>query len=174
MSSLADLVVSVPDFPKPGILFRDIMGVLRAPGGITRATDAYCKLLEGLDFDVVAGMDSRGFLFAAPIADRLGKPLLCFRKPGKLPRETIRETYDLEYGQNALEVHREDLRPGQRVVIVDDLLATGGTALAAAHLVERLGGVVAKIVFLLELVDLGGREKLAGHAVGSVLEFPGH
>lgn len=119
-------------------------------------------------------MESRGFLFGAPVACRLGKGFVPVRKPGKLPRETIAESYDLEYGQATLEVHKDDIRPGQKIVIVDDLLATGGTAEAAAKLVERLGGTVVKMVFLIELVDLGGRAKLAKYPVDGVIGFPGH
>lgn len=171
---LEDYVISIPDFPKPGILFRDVTGVLASGEGFRQAVDACCARLEGVEFDLVMGMESRGFLFGAPVACRLGKGFVPVRKPGKLPRETIAESYDLEYGQATLEVHRDDVRPGQRVVIVDDLLATGGTAEAAAKLVERLGGVIVKMVFLIELVDLGGRARLAKYPVESAMGFPGH
>ena len=174
MKKLEDYVISIPDFPKPGILFRDVTGVLASGEGFRLAVDEYCRRLEGVDFDLVLGMESRGFLFGAPVACRLGKGFVPVRKPGKLPRETIAESYDLEYGQTTLEVHKEDIRPGQKIVIVDDLLATGGTAEAAAKLVERLGGTVVKMVFLIELVDLGGRAKLAKYPVDGVIGFPGH
>ena len=174
MKKLEDYVISIPDFPKPGILFRDVTGVLASGEGFRLAVDEYCRRLEGVDFDLVLGMESRGFLFGAPVACRLGKGFVPVRKPGKLPRETIAESYDLEYGQATLEVHKEDIRPGQKIVIVDDLLATGGTAEAAAKLVERLGGTVVKMVFLIELVDLGGRAKLAKYPVDGVIGFPGH
>ena len=174
MKKLEDYVISIPDFPKPGILFRDVTGLLASNEGLRLAIDGCCRCLEGLDFDLVLGMESRGFLFGAPVAYRMGKGFLTVRKPGRLPRATISESYDLEYGQAQLEMHRDDIRPGQRVVIVDDLLATGGTASAAARLVERLGGTVVKVVFLIELVDLGGRAKLAKYPVDSLIGFPGH
>ena len=171
---LEDYVLSIPDFPQPGILFRDVTGVLASGDGFRLAVDAFCERLKGVDFDVVVGVESRGFLFGAPVACRLGKGFVPVRKPGKLPRATIAESYDLEYGQATLEIHRDDIKPGQRVVVIDDLLATGGTARAAAALVERLGASVAKMVFLIELVDLGGRAKLTGYTVDNVLGFPGH
>ena len=174
MKKLEDYVISIPDFPKPGILFRDVTGVLASGEGFRLAVDEYCRRLEGVDFDLVLGMESRGFLFGAPVACRLGKGFVPVRKPGKLPRETIAESYDLECGQATLEVHKDDIRPGQKIVIVDDLRATGGTAEAAAKLVERLGGTVVKMVFLIELVDLGGRAKLAKYPVDGVIGFPGH
>lgn len=174
MKSLKDYVISIPDFPKPGILFRDVTGVLASGEGFRLAVDECCRCLDGVDFDVVVGMESRGFLFGAPVACRMGKGFVPVRKPGKLPRETIAESYDLEYGQATLEVHREDIRPGMKVVVVDDLLATGGTAEAAAKLVERLGATVVKMVFLIELVDLGGRAKLSKYVVDGVIGFPGH
>ena len=174
MKKLEDYVISIPDFPKPGILFRDVTGVLASGEGFSLAVEEFCRRLERVDFDLVIGMESRGFLFGAPVACRLGKGFVPVRKPGKLPRETIAESYDLEYGQATLEVHKDDIRPGQKIVIVDDLLATGGTAEAAAKLVERLGGTVGKMVFLIELVDLGGRAKLAKYPVDGVIGFPGH
>lgn len=174
MKKLEDYVISIPDFPKPGILFRDVTGVLASGEGFSLAVEEFCRRLERVDFDLVIGMESRGFLFGAPVACRLGKGFVPVRKPGKLPRETIAESYDLEYGQATLEVHKDDIRPGQKIVIVDDLLATGGTAEAAAKLVERLGGTVVKMVFLIELVDLGGRARLAKYPVDGVIGFPGH
>ncbi len=174
MKKLEDYVISIPDFPKPGILFRDVTGVLASGEGFSLAVEEFCRRLERVDFDLVIGMESRGFLFGAPVACRLGKGFVPVRKPGKLPRETIAESYDLEYGQATLEVHKDDIRPGQKIVIVDDLLATGGTAEAAAKLVERLGGTVVKMMFLIELVDLGGRAKLAKYPVDGVIGFPGH
>ena len=174
MKKLEDYVISIPDFPKPGILFRDVTGVLASGEGFSLAVEEFCRRLERVDFDLVIGMESRGFLFGAPVACRLGKGFVPVRKPGKLPLETIAESYDLEYGQATLEVHKDDIRPGQKIVIVDDLLATGGTAEAAAKLVERLGGTVVKMVFLIELVDLGGRAKLAKYPVDGVIGFPGH
>ena len=174
MKKLEEHVFSIPDFPKPGILFRDVTGVLASGEGFRLAVDGFCRSLEGVDFDLVASMESRGFLFGAPVACRLGKGFVPVRKPGKLPRATIAEDYLLEYGTARLEVHRDDIRPGQRVVVIDDLLATGGTAAAAAKLVERLGASVVKMVFLIELVDLGGRARLAKYPVDGLLGFPGH
>lgn len=174
MKKLEDYVHSIPDFPKPGILFRDITGVLADPAGLRMAVDRYVEALEGVEFDAIAGMESRGFLFGAPAAERTGKGFIPVRKPGKLPRATLSEEYELEYGRATLEIHAEDVKPGMRVVIVDDLLATGGTAAAAARLVERAGGVVAKMVFLIELFDLGGRAALEGYEVESLIKFPGH
>ena len=171
---IEDYVISIPDFPKPGILFRDVTGVIGDPDGFRLAIDELCRRLEGVEFDLVAGMESRGFIFGAPLACRLGKGFLPVRKPGKLPRETISEDYDLEYGKATLEIHKDDLKPGQKVVLVDDLLATGGTAAAAARLVGRLGGEVVKILFLIELVDLGGRARLSNYPVESIAGFPGH
>ncbi len=171
---LEDYVISIPDFPKPGILFRDVTGVIGDPVGFRLAVDALCRRLEGVAFDLVAGMESRGFIFGAPVACRLGKGFLPVRKPGKLPRATVSESYALEYGTATLEIHRDDIRPGQKVVLVDDLLATGGTAAAAARLVERLGGTVVKVLTLIELVDLGGRARLSHYPVDSVVGFPGH
>ena len=174
MKKLEDYVISIPDFPKPGILFRDVTGVLASGEGFHLAVEEFCRRLGRVHFVRVIGMVARGFLFGAPGAGRLGKGFVPVRKPGKLPRETIAESYDLEYGQATLEVHKDDIRPGEKIVIVDDLLATGGTAEAAAKLVERLGGTVVKMVFLIELVDLGGRAKLAKDPVDGVIGFPGH
>ena len=169
-----DYVISIPDFPKPGILFRDVTGVIGDPDGFRLAVDELCRRLEGVEFDLVAGMESRGFIFGAPVACRLGKGFLPVRKPGKLPRATVSEDYALEYGTATLEIHKDDVKPGQKVVIVDDLLATGGTAEAAARLVERLGGEVVKVLTLIELVDIGGRARLSKYPVDSVAGFPGH
>lgn len=171
---IEDYVISIPDFPKPGILFRDVTGVIGHPDGFRLAVDELCRRLEGVEFDLVAGMESRGFIFGAPVAARLGKGFLPVRKPGKLPRATVSESYALEYGTATLEIHRDDVKPGQKVVLVDDLLATGGTAEAAARLVERLGGEVVACLFLIELVDLGGRARLSKYPVDSVAGFPGH
>ena len=175
MKTLEDYIVSIPDFPRPGILFRDVTGVLDSGDGLRLAVEELARRLEGLDFDAVAGVESRGFLFGAPLAYRLGKGFIPVRKPGKLPRAVVRQSYDLEYGSATVEMHADAIRPGQRIVVMDDLLATGGTAKAAATLVERLGGTVSKMLFLVELFDLGAREgRLAGYDVDSVLKFPGH
>ena len=161
----------VPDFPKPGVLFRDITGILSDPDGLKLTLDAFYKTLENVDFDVVVGLEARGFLFGVPIAEHFHKPFVPERKKGKLPRETVEVTYNLEYGTACMEVHKDAIKPGQRVVIVDDLLATGGTAKAAAHLVEKMGGKVECFAFVIELADLKGREVLDGYRVESLTKF---
>ena len=139
MKRIENYIIAVPDFPKPGVLFRDITGILSDPDGLKLTLDAFYKTLENVDFDVVVGLEARGFLFGVPIAEHFHKPFVPERKKGKLPRETVEITYNLEYGTACMEVHKDAIKPGQRVVIVDDLLATGGTAKAAAHLVEKMG-----------------------------------
>lgn len=174
MKKLEDFIYSIPDFPKPGILFRDVTGVLESGEGLALAVDELSAFLKEGEFDTIAAVESRGFIFGSPVACRFGTGIVPIRKPGKLPRKTISEDYDLEYGKATLHMHADAVKPGQRVVIIDDLLATGGTAEAAARLVERLGGKVVKILFLIELFDLGGREKLSKYDVRSVVKFPGH
>lgn len=174
MRTVADYITSIVDFPKPGILFRDITSVLQSAEGLRLSIDGMVECLEGVEFDVIAGTESRGFLFGAPLAYRLGKGLVLVRKKGKLPRETVAETYDLEYGTATIEMHKDAIAPGARVVLVDDLLATGGTMEAAAHLVESLGGTVAKMLFLIELEGLGGRERLAKYEVASLTQMSDH
>ena len=168
-----DYVRTIPDFPEKGIMFRDITSVLQDADGLKLAIDEMQKLLEGVDFDVIAGAESRGFILGTPIAYNLHKPFVLVRKKGKLPCETIEETYDLEYGTATVEMHKDAIKPGQKVVIVDDLIATGGTVEAAADLIERLGGEVVKIVFLLELAGLEGRKKLQKYDVQTVISYPG-
>ena len=170
---IEDYVRSIPDFPKEGIIFRDVTTVLTDADGLTLAVDELQKLLDGVECDVLAGLESRGFIFGMPIAYNLHKPFVLVRKKGKLPAEVVSQEYELEYGTAEIEIHKDAIKPGQKVVIVDDLLATGGTAAAAVKLVEKLGGEVTKIIFLIELVDLKGREKLAGYDVGSVAVFEG-
>lgn len=164
---------SIPDFPKPGILFRDITPLLADPISFTTAVDLHIRHIEDLgeQLDVVVGMESRGFLFGPIIAHRLGLAFVPARKPGKLPAPTVEECYELEYGTNTLQVHADAFADGARVLIVDDLLATGGTAGATARLVERLGGEVVACMFLIELLALEGRKPLAGYRVESLLEF---
>ena len=174
MKNLEKYIYSIPDFPKPGILFRDVTGVLDSAEGFQLAIDALTVHLAPRDFDLVAGIESRGFIFGAPVAYKFGTGFVPVRKPGKLPREKIRQEYALEYSTAVLEIHADAIKPGQRVVIVDDLLATGGTAEAAAKLVERLGGEVVKMIFLIELYDLGGRKRLSKYEVESLVRFPGH
>ena len=173
MKDLKEYVTSIPDFPEPGIIFRDITSILQDADGLKLAIDEMQKLLEGVDFDVIAGAESRGFILGTPIAYNLHKPFVLVRKKGKLPCETIEETYDLEYGTATVEMHKDAIKPGQKVVIVDDLIATGGTIEAACKLVERLGGEVVKIVFLLELAGLEGRKKLQKYDVQTVISYPG-
>jgi adenine phosphoribosyltransferase len=166
---LRALVRDVPDFPQTGILFRDITPLLGDGSALRIAVDAMADAGRGAD--AVVSIESRGFIFGAPIAYALGVGMIPVRKLGRLPRPTEREAYDLEYGTNTVEIHQDALHPGQRVLIVDDLLATGGTVLAAARLVERLGGVVGGIAVLAELSALGGRERLAGYDVTSLLVY---
>ncbi len=173
MKKLEDYVISIPDFPEPGIIFRDVTSILQDADGLQLAIDSLQKLLEGLDFDVIVGTESRGFIFGMPLAYNLKKPFVLVRKKGKLPRETISEKYELEYGSAEIEMHRDAIKPGQKVVMVDDLIATGGTIEAAARLVERLGGEVVKMVFVMELAGLKGREKLAKYNVDSVIVYEG-
>lgn len=173
MKKVEDYVVSIPDFPEPGIIFRDVTSVIQDAEGLQLAIDEMQKLLEGVEFDVLAGAESRGFIFGMPIAYNLKKPFVLIRKKGKLPRETVEMSYELEYGSAAIEIHKDSIKPGQKVVLVDDLIATGGTIEAAAKLVEKLGGEVVKIIFLMELAGLEGRKKLAKYDVGSVVCYEG-
>ena len=170
---LEDYVRSIPDFPEEGIIFRDVTSILQDADGLRLAVDSMQALIEGTDADVIVGAESRGFIFGAPIAYNLHKPLVLVRKKGKLPCETVEQSYDLEYGSATVEMHKDSIQPGQKVVIVDDLIATGGTVEATAKLVEELGGQVVKIVFLMELAGLKGRERLAKYDVASVICYEG-
>jgi len=167
----ASLIRDIPDFPKSGILFKDITPVLGDAAAFQEVIDRFVAQAQGLSPDLIVGVESRGFLFGTPIALALGIGFVPIRKVGKLPAETIQEEYALEYGTAAVEVHRDAIRPGQRVLIVDDLLATGGTAAAAAKLVEKLGGKVAGLDFLIELEFLAGRQALSGYDVHSLLTY---
>ncbi len=171
MELLKTKIRHVPDFPKVGILFYDITTLLQDPAGLRAAIDAIAAPFKNQSIDIVVGIESRGFIFGAPVADRIGAGFAPVRKPGKLPSKTVRETYALEYGSDALEIHNDAVSAGQRVLIVDDLLATGGTARATADLVHRLGGHVHALAFLIELQALNGREKLANESVHSVLKY---
>ena len=173
VKKLEDYVKSIPDFPKPGIIFRDVTAVIQDPEGLKLSIHEMMHKLEGTEFDVVAGTESRGFLFGMPLAYNKSKGFAPIRKAGKLPRETVSQEYCLEYGTATIEMHKDAIFPGQRVVLVDDLLATGGTAEAAIKLIESLGGKVVKVLFLMELAGLHGREKLAGYDVDSVIVYPG-
>ncbi len=173
MKELKDYVTNIPDFPKKGIIFRDVTSVLQDADGLKLAIDSMQKNLEGVDFDVIVGAESRGFVFGMPLAYNLHKPFVMIRKKGKLPRETIEESYALEYGTATLEMHKDSIKKGQKVVIVDDLIATGGTAEAMIKLVEKLGGEVVQLNFLIELKDLNGRELLKGYDVKSSVVYSG-
>lgn len=173
MKRIEDYVISIPDFPEPGIIFRDITGILRDADGLKLSIDKIQEMLEGVEFDAVLGLESRGFIFGMPIAYNLHKAFIPVRKKGKLPRETVSAKYDLEYGTAVIEIHKEDLRPGMKVVIIDDLIATGGTVEAAVKLAESLGAEVVKIAFVMELAGLKGRERLAGYDVESVITYEG-
>ena len=173
MKKVEDYVRTIPDFPEPGIMFRDVTSVLQNPDGLKLSIDEMIKLLDGVEFDVIAGAESRGFIFGVPVAYELGKAFIPVRKKGKLPCETVSAEYELEYGTACIEIHKDAIKPGQKVVIIDDLIATGGTIEAAAKLIEQLGGEVVKIVFLMELAGLNGRAKLANYDVASVITYEG-
>ena len=173
MKKLEEYVKSIPDFPEKGIIFRDVTSVLQDAEGLHLAIDQMQEKLEGVDFDVVLGPESRGFIFGVPIAYNMHKAFVPVRKKGKLPRATISQTYDLEYGTATIEIHKDAIQPGQKVVIIDDLIATGGTTEAIIKMVEELGGEVVKIVFLMELAGLKGREKLNGYDIDSAIIYEG-
>ena len=173
MKKLEEYVKSIPDFHEKGIIFRDVTSVLQDAEGLHLAIDQMQEKLEGVDFDVVLGPESRGFIFGVPIAYNMHKAFVPVRKKGKLPRATISQTYDLEYGTATIEIHKDAIQPGQKVVIIDDLIATGGTTEAIIKMVEELGGEVAKIVFLMELAGLKGRERLSGYDIDSAIIYEG-
>lgn len=172
MKKIEEYVTSIPDFPEPGIIFRDITSVIGDPDGLKLAIDSLDGLLEGVDYDVIAGAESRDLSLEHLLHIRMER-ICTGKKKGKLPRETIEASYDLEYGSATIEMHKDAIKPGQKVVLVDDLIATGGTMEAAARLVEELGGEVVKIIFLIELAGLKGREKLAKYDVASVICYDG-
>lgn len=171
MEHLKTLIRDVPDFPMPGILFRDVTPLLRDPAGLRQVVDAFAERYRGAGIEVVAGIESRGFIFGAPLALALGVGFVPVRKPGKLPAERITREYALEYGTNALEMHRDALREGERVLLIDDLLATGGTTRAAAELIQELGGRIAEVAFVIELASLNGRAALPDLPVHALLEY---
>lgn len=173
MKKVEDYMISIPDFPKKGIIFRDVTGVTESGEGFSLAIDELDKLLDGVEYDILAGTESRGFIFGAPLAYKNKKGLVLVRKKGKLPRETVERSYDLEYGSATIEIHKDAIKPGDKVVLVDDLIATGGTIEAAAKLIEELGGTVVKMIFLIELSDLGGRKVLEDYDVASVIQYEG-
>ena len=173
MKKIEDYVLSIPDFPEPGIIFRDITSVLQDADGLQLAIDSMQDCLKDVDVDVIAGTESRGFIFGVPIAYNLHKPFIPIRKKGKLPCETVSVEYELEYGTATIEMHKDAIKPGQKVVIIDDLIATGGTNEAMVKMIESLGGEVVKTVFLMELAGLKGRERLEGYDVDAVITYPG-
>ena len=173
MKKIEEYVRSIPDFPEPGIIFRDVTSILQDPDGLKLSIDLIQEKLEGLDFDVIAGTESRGFIFGVPVAYNMHKAFVPVRKKGKLPCETVSREYALEYGTAAIEIHKDAIKPGQKVVVIDDLIATGGTIEAAVKLIEELGGEVVKVVFLMERAGLKGRERLKDYDVESVICYEG-
>ena len=173
MKRLENYVRSIPDFPEPGIIFRDVTSILQNADGLKLSIDGLLNVLKDVDFDVVVGTESRGFIFGMPVAYAMHKSFVPVRKKGKLPCETIEKEYELEYGSASIEIHKDAIEPGQKVVIIDDLIATGGTIEAAADLVEQLGGEVVKICFVMELAGLEGRKKLEKYDVESLIIYEG-
>jgi len=173
MKKLEDYVRSIPDFPEEGIIFRDVTSVLQDADGLQLAIDTMQEKIKDLEYDVVAGAESRGFIFGTPIAYNNHKPFVLIRKKGKLPCETIEMEYDLEYGKATIEMHKDAMKPGQKVLVVDDLIATGGTTEAMVKLIEQLGGEVVGLVFLMELAGLKGRERLKGYRMEAAIDYEG-
>lgn len=173
MKKVEEYVRTIPDFPEPGIMFRDVTSVLQDPDGLQLSISGITDALKDVDFDLVVGPESRGFIFGVPVAYNLKKGFVPVRKKGKLPCETIEMSYDLEYGKATIEMHKDAIKPGQKVVIIDDLIATGGTIEAIVKLIEQLGGEVVKICFLMELEGLEGRKKLADYNIFSLIKYPG-
>ena len=171
IETLKDAIRDVPDFPKPGIVFKDITTLLQDPGLFRRSVDLMVEACKDRPVDTVVAIESRGFLFGGAMAHQLGVGFVPVRKPGKLPWKTVQVSYELEYGTDSVEMHEDALKAGDRVLIVDDVIATGGTARAAGELTERLGATVSAFVFLLELTFLGGREKLPGHDIISLIRY---
>lgn len=168
---LKETIRSIKDFPKPGIVFRDITTLLKNPEALKTATDVFLKFTEGKNITKIAGIESRGFIFGGLLAEKMNIGFIPIRKPGKLPAETEKETYSLEYGTDSIEIHKDAIIPGDIVLLHDDLLATGGTAKAACNLIEKLGGKIAQISFLIELSFLNGREKLANYDIRSIITY---
>ena len=173
MKKIEEYIRSIPDFPVKGIVFRDVTSVLEDADGLHLAIDSMQAMLKGVEYDLLLGPESRGFIFGVPIAYNMHKPFIPVRKKGKLPCETISVEYALEYGTATIEMHKDAIKPGQRVVIIDDLMATGGTIEAIIKLVEKLDGIVVKAVFLIELEGLNGRDKLEGYDIDAVIKYPG-
>ncbi|MBS5955852.1 MAG: adenine phosphoribosyltransferase [Clostridiales bacterium] len=173
MKKLEDYVASIPDFPEEGIIFRDVTTILEDADGLSLAVDGVRKMLEGVEYDSVIGPESRGFIFGVPVAYAEHKGFIPVRKKGKLPREVLSMDYALEYGTATIEIHKDSIKPGQKIVIIDDLIATGGTIEAIIKLVEELGGEIVKICFIMELAGLEGREKLKDYDVESLIVYEG-
>ena len=173
MKKLEEYVRSIPDFPEEGIIFRDVTSVLGDADGLQLAVDTMQGLVSDLEFDVVVGPESRGFIFGMPIAYNLKKPFVLIRKKGKLPCETVSIDYDLEYGKATIEMHKDSIKPGQKVLIVDDLIATGGTTEAMIKLIESLGGEVVGVVVMIELAGLNGREKIKDYRLDAAITYEG-
>ncbi|MDF2887700.1 MAG: adenine phosphoribosyltransferase [Lacrimispora sp.] len=173
MKKLEDYVTSIPDFPEAGIVFRDVTTILEDPDGLSTAVDGIREMLKGVEYDSVIGPESRGFIFGVPVAYAEHKGFIPVRKKGKLPREVLSADYELEYGKATVEIHKDSIKPGQKVVIIDDLIATGGTIEAIIKLVEELGGEVVKICFIMELAGLKGRDRLTGYDVDSMIIYEG-
>ncbi len=173
MKKLEDYVTSIPDFPEAGIVFRDVTTILEDPDGLTMAVDGVRQMLKGVEYDSVIGPESRGFIFGVPVAYAEHKGFIPVRKKGKLPREVLSADYELEYGKATVEIHKDSIKPGQKVVIIDDLIATGGTIEAIIKLVEELGGEVVKICFIMELAGLNGRDRLKGYDVDAMIIYEG-
>ena len=174
MKKIEEYVRSIPDFPEPGIIFRDVTSILQDADGLRLAIDKIQESLEGVEFDTVVGPESRGFIFGVPVAYNLHKGFVPVRKKGKLPCETVEIEYDLEYGSSVIEMHKDAINPGEKVVIIDDLIATGGTTEAIIKLVEGMGGEVSKVIFLMELAGLKGRQRLRDYDLDSVITYPGN
>ena len=173
MKDIKDYIRTIPDFPQPGVQFRDITTIIQDADGLQLAVDTMSDLVKDLDFDVICGAESRGFIFGAPMAYNLHKPFVLIRKKGKLPGKTISQSYDLEYGSTEIEMHVDSFEPGKKILIVDDLIATGGTTEAMIKLVEKLGGVVSAVCVLIELPDLKGREKISAYKLVSAVTYEG-
>jgi len=173
MKDLKDYIRSIPGFPKEGVIFRDITTVIQNPEGFRLAIDQMQDCLEGVDFDMIAVAEARGFIFGSPVAYNLNKGMALVRKKGKLPFDTVEQEYDLEYGSSTIEMHTDSIKPGDKVVVVDDLIATGGTLEAAVKLIEKLGGEVVMILCIVELPALKGRERLKGYNIKTIVEYDG-
>ena len=173
MKKLEEYVRTIPDFPEPGVMLRDVTSVLQDADGLQLAIDSMQDLVKDLEYDIVAGAESRGFIFGTPIAYNNHKPFVLIRKKGKLPADTVSVEYDLEYGKAVIEMHKDSIKPGQKVLVVDDLIATGGTTEAMIKLIESLGGIVVGVVVMMELAGLNGRDRIEGYRLDAVITYEG-